>query len=279
MLKPKHTVSKHVKKQGPTQERKSTLDKRFKMKLSNIYSEKLSKFNLEKKLNTIRKMKYGNYTNNIVKKLLNKNTNSQSDFNLSYKYENTTTQKLTILQKKTEEENKNVIKHIWAKGTCVVIEDSMVAGIHERKMSSKRLIKVRSFPGASCSDMYHYLVPILERNPDHLILHVRTNDVAHYERTEIVDKLLELKSFIVEKLPTTQLPTTLIIISHPVTKTNSKHLAMKLGDIQSHLCKLQIDIIESGNISSNHLNCRRLHLKGKGILQFAKNLVEVMRKL
>ena len=35
--------------------RKSILDKQFKLKLSNIYSKKLSKFNLEKQLNTIGK--------------------------------------------------------------------------------------------------------------------------------------------------------------------------------------------------------------------------------
>ena len=95
-------------------------------------------------------------------------------------------------------------------------------------------------------------------------MHVGTNDVAHYEGTEIVDKLLELKSFIVEQLPKTH-----IVISHPMTRTDPKHLAMKIGDIQSHLRKLQIDMIENGNININHLNSRRLHLNGKGILHFA----------
>ena len=79
----------------------------------------------------------------------------------------------------------------------------MVAGIDGCKMSSKLLIKVKSFPGATCSDMYHDLVPILEKKPDHFMVHVGANDVAHYEGTEIVDKLLKLKSFIVEQLPTT----------------------------------------------------------------------------
>ena len=79
------------------------------MKLSNIYSKKLSKFNLEKQFNTIRKKKHAHYPNNIVKIILNKKTNSQSDSNSSYKYENT--KKLTTQQKKTEEENKNGIKH------------------------------------------------------------------------------------------------------------------------------------------------------------------------
>ena len=116
------------------------------MKLSNIYSKELSKFNLEKQLNAIRKRKNANYTNNnIVKKLLKKNTNSQSDSNSSDKYENTRTKKIAILQNKTEEENKNRIKHSWPKGTCVLTGDSMVVSIDESKMSSKRLIKVRSF--------------------------------------------------------------------------------------------------------------------------------------
>ena len=109
--------------------------------------------------------------------------------------------KISSTTKKTGEGNKNGIKHSWPKGTCVVIGDSMVTGIDEHKMSSKRLIKVRSFPGAAtCSHMYYYLVPILKRKLEHVILHVGTNGVAHYEGTEIVDKLLELKSFIAELL-------------------------------------------------------------------------------
>ena len=135
MLKPRYTVSKHVKKTRTNTgepQRKSTLDKNFKLKLSDINSKKLSKFNLENQLNTIRKRKLHNYTNNIVKKLINKNTNSQSDCDSSYKYENTTTQKLATQQKKTEEKNKNGIKHSWPKETCVVIGYSMVAGINER---------------------------------------------------------------------------------------------------------------------------------------------------
>ena len=89
------------------------------------------------------------------------------------------------------------------------------------------------------------MVPILERKPDHVILHVETNDVAHYEGTRIVDKLFELKSFIAERLPATH-----TVISHPITRTDSKHLAMKIGDIKSHLCQLQIDIIENKNTNT-----------------------------
>ena len=107
--------------------------------MSNIYSKFISfisKFSLEKQLNTIHKRKHANYTNNIVKKKFNKKANPQKDSISSYKYENITTKKLTTEQKKTEKENnKNEIKQSWLKETCVAIGDSMVAGMDERKMS------------------------------------------------------------------------------------------------------------------------------------------------
>ena len=106
-----------------------------------------------------------------------------------------------------------------------------------------------------------------------MILHVGTNDVAHYDGTEIVDNLLELKSFIVEQLPAAH-----AVISHPMTRIHSKQVAIKIGDIQSHLRKLQINMIENGNIKGNYLNSRGLHLNGKGVLQFAKNLIESIWK-
>ena len=123
------------------------------MKLSSIYSKKLPKFNLEKQLNTICKRKHVSYKNNIVKKKTLITTQILKVI---------TTQKLTSQQKKTKEENKNRIKNSWSKGTYVIVGDSMVASIDERKMSSKRPI-VRSFSGATCSDMYHLFVPILEK--------------------------------------------------------------------------------------------------------------------
>ena len=116
------------------------------------------------------------------------------------------------------------------------------------------------------------LAPIFERKPEHVIFLVGTNDVAHDEGTEIVHKLLELKLFTAEQLPTTH-----IVISHPITRTDSKHLAMKVGDIQSNFRKLQIGMIKDGIIKSNHLIRRGLHLNRN--LQFAKNLIEGIRKL
>ena len=88
---PSRSMLKKTRTNAGELKRKGTLDKQFTLKLSNIYSKKLSKFNLENKLNTICKRKHANYTNNIVKKIYNKNTNPQGDSNSSYKYEHITT--------------------------------------------------------------------------------------------------------------------------------------------------------------------------------------------
>ena len=53
----------------------------------------------------------------------------------------------------------------------------MATGIDEHKMSRKRLIKVNSFPGATCSDMITTWYLFSQKRPDHV--HVGINDVAH----------------------------------------------------------------------------------------------------
>ena len=68
---------------------------------------------------------------------------------------------------------------------------------------------------------------------------------------EIVEKVLKLKSFIVEQLPTTH-----IARYHPITGTDSKLLARKIADFKQHFCKLQSDMTGNRNINSNHLNSR-----------------------
>ena len=137
----------------------------------------------------------------------------------------------------------------------------MVEGIDERRMSRKRVIKVRKFPVATISDMYHYLIPLLEEKPEHVILHVDTNDVVNCERKEVVDKLLQLKSFVQEKLPTTN-----VILSKPIMKVDTKQREKVVTDVNNKLGELNIDVIDNGNLNRNHLNGKGLYLNGKGIL-------------
>ena len=62
----------------------------------------------------------------------------------------------------------------WPNGTCLVMGDSMLGYIDETRRPRKFKIKVRPFPGAKTEDTFHYLVPLLEKMLDYVILHVGT---------------------------------------------------------------------------------------------------------
>ena len=68
---------------------------------------------------------------------------------------------------------------------------------------------------------------------------------------EIVEKVLKLKSFIVEQLPTTH-----VARSHPNPRTDLKLLARKISNFKQHFCKWQSDMTGNRNVNSNHLNSR-----------------------
>ena len=57
-------------------------------------------------------------------------------------------------------------------------------------------VKVRSFPGVKTDVMFYYLVPLLEKNPDYVILHVGTNDAIDHQSSDIISKIFTLKEFI-----------------------------------------------------------------------------------
>ena len=77
--------------------------------------------------------------------------------------------------------------------------DSILNGTDGSLLSRKRLVKVKQFPGATITDMYHHLTPILNRHPEFLILHIGTNGTSKGMPNEIVDKLLALKRFAVSQ--------------------------------------------------------------------------------
>ena len=90
------------------------------------------------------------------------------------------------------------MKQFGKKRTTFITGDSILSGLRESKMSKRRLIKVRYFPGARIRDMFFYLVPLLHKKPDKMILHIKTNYSTFYSATEIVEEIGKLKQYILE---------------------------------------------------------------------------------
>ena len=77
----------------------------------------------------------------------------------------------------------------------------MIPGTDEKRLSKKYTVKVRPFPGASANNMHHYLRPLLQKCPDTIILHVDTNNCVSESSRVVLDKILNLKTFIQISLP------------------------------------------------------------------------------
>ena len=68
-------------------------------------------------------------------------------------------------------------------------------------MSQRRSLKVRYFPVARIVDMKHYLVSLLMKQPERIILHIETNDAPFLTTENMFQELTELRDFILTFLP------------------------------------------------------------------------------
>ena len=116
--------------------------------------------------------------------------------------------------------------------------------------------------------------PILKREPDYIILHVGTNNATNLTARNILDKLLRLKSTILDARKYWE-----VIISQLNLCSDNGKAALT----NHHLCKLleelNIDIVKNRNIDSKHLGGKGLHLNPHGTTRLAFNLKATIRKL
>ena len=89
----------------------------------------------------------------------------------------------------------------------------MVSGLKEELLSNtKRQVKVWCCRGATVEDMFDYVKPILKRKPDYVVLHVGSNDAKDMTSTNILDKLLQLKTAVLDSDKNCE-----VILSQPMT--------------------------------------------------------------
>ena len=136
-----------------------------------------------------------------IENIMNLQTTYQDVFNISDTLQSKDTEsKCYILL----ELNKNIVP-AWKKGNTPIVGDSILSGLVESKMSRKRLIKVRIFPGATTRDMTFFVVPHLKKYPDFFIIHVRTNNVPHSSSYEVFQETQSLRNFILKYLPSARI--------------------------------------------------------------------------
>ncbi|XP_068738010.1 uncharacterized protein [Montipora capricornis] len=90
------------------------------------------------------------------------------------------------------------------KPVTVVCGDSIVQNVRGWKLSRSNKVVVKSFSGATTSDMEDYLKPITRKCPESLILHVGTNDLLSIQTPQqIAESIVNLADQIESDSPET----------------------------------------------------------------------------
>ena len=121
----------------------------------------------------------------------------------------------------------------------------MFAGIEEKRIFGNKSVKVCIFPGATTHDMYGYLKPLLEKNPDYIILHPGTNNLVNETSRNILNKTLSLKNFIEQFCPTCK-----VIESNLIYRPDNGKLSLTINNDNDHLDA----IVDDRNVGGNCLN-------------------------
>ncbi|CAB3993600.1 Hypothetical predicted protein, partial [Paramuricea clavata] len=119
-----------------------------------------------------------------------------------------------------------------------IVGDSMLKHINPtqlRRSTRSFNTQIKTFPGAKVSDMEYYVKPTLARTPDHLILHVGTNDVRQSTPQEITNAISMLGQQIKKELPTTNLA-----ISEVITRNDDPSLNTKITELNTKLSQQHI---------------------------------------
>ena len=156
------------------------------------------------------------------------------------------------------------------KRTTLIAGDSMLHEIDENRLSGGKpnSVKVRIFR-AIIDDMKDFLKPYLKCLRTNIIFHVGTNNSINDSSSVILNNLLSLKNFI-----HTELPESNVILSNIIDRSDNGIARLKISNFNKYLNSLKINIIDNGNISSQHLNDSGLHLNRHGKGKLAMNLIK-----
>ena len=138
-------------------------------------------------------------------------------------------------------------------------------------MSCSKFVKVFSFSGATTKDMKSYLVPLIEKKTDHIILNIGTNDLTGDTPESIVEKILGLADMI------TSNGIRCSVCRLIIRDDQLWHKGKRVNQILSERLPKHISLVSNENITVNHLNGSRVHLNIRGVGALAYNFISFMK--
>ena len=180
---------------------------------------------------------------------------------------------------KSSHNSSNTLNHNQERSspTTVIIGDSIIRNIQGWQLGKEvgHRVVVKSFAGATTSDMSHYVKPTLDKKPDQIILHAGTNDLGKLSPSEIADNIVDLAREI-ESSTDAQ-----VIISELVTRSDLSDSG-NVDAVNKRLRKFcnqrQWHFILHDDIHSTDLNRGGLHLGETGIAKMYNNFANKLHE-
>ena len=119
--------------------------------------------------------------------------------------------------------------------------------------------------------MESFLVPLLNKKPDHLILHAGTNDLAYSNANQVAERIVKLTGMVTSRG---------VNCSVSELTVRDDDLWVKVKEVNNLVGKKlpqNVKIISYSNITPNHLNRSRLHLNQRGTGALAFNFIQFMK--
>ena len=118
-------------------------------------------------------------------------------------------------------------------------------------MSRTKTVKVHSFSGSTVQDMEYFVESLLARYPDHLIIHVETNNLS--DESVTADRIADDVTQLANKIEERGIKCT---ISELITqrKENNEKVRLVNRKLEERKSKTDIGVVKHDNIVSNHFN-------------------------
>lgn len=134
---------------------------------------------------------------------------------------------------------------------------------------------MKSFSGASANDMFDYIQPTIRQHPEHIILHVGTNDFKNSNSRKVAERIVDLGNLV-----ETESPNTKVTISSLLTRSDDLSLTSKIKEVNKILKTFanqnEWDDL-TFKLNNRTLNSSGLHLNFSGTKVFASNFIGYVR--
>jgi len=152
-----------------------------------------------------------------------------------------------------------------------VCGDSMLNSLESNGLSSKKCnTQIRSFSGATSADLIKLIEPSIEKNPDHIILHIGTNDLTK-PNIDTKRNIIQIIDNIKRKNVNTKISLSTICLREDRKILNKKRIELN-KEIDNIVASYGLTKVCNENVDSSCLAKKKLHLNRKGVARFAKNL-------